>query len=174
MVGEVLSAGVVELVDVAGVKVACTVTGAGPAVLMTHGFNDSSEIFAANANALSGDHRVVTWDLRGHGASDSPEDPAAYSLELSLVDMASLLDHAGAESAVLVGHSLGGYLSLSFRLVPPERVRGLVLVGSGPGFRKSEGRDAWNARVEKLAARGRRRRVVRSPREASSPSTTLG
>jgi pimeloyl-ACP methyl ester carboxylesterase len=143
----------VELVDSAGVKIACTVSGDGPAVLMTHGFNDSADVFAANVASLATDHRVVTWDLRGHGSSESPVDAAAYSVEASLDDMAALLDHAGADDAVLLGHSLGGYLSLAFRLVHPSRVRGLVLLGTGPGFRKAEPRDTWNAMAERLAER---------------------
>src|SRR5687768_10155247 len=53
-------------------------TGAAPTLLMTHGFAASAHMFDANARALAPDHRVITWDLRGHGASDAPDDPAAY------------------------------------------------------------------------------------------------
>jgi pimeloyl-ACP methyl ester carboxylesterase len=65
--------------------------------------------------------------------------------------MAALLDRAGAERAVLVGHSLGGYLSLAFHLAHPERVAGLVLIGTGPGYRKDDARAGWNDMVEKRA-----------------------
>jgi pimeloyl-ACP methyl ester carboxylesterase len=141
----------VELVDVDGVKIACTVSGVGPTVLMTHGFAASSHMFTTNAEELARDHRVITWDLRGHGASDAPEDPAAYSIDASVTDIAALLDHVGTDAAVLVGHSLGGYLSLAFRLAHPARVRGLVLVGTGPGFRKEQPRSEWNAMAERFA-----------------------
>jgi pimeloyl-ACP methyl ester carboxylesterase len=71
----------------------------------------------------------------------------------SLEDMATLLDDVGARRAVLLGHSLGGYLSLEFALAHPARVAALVLVDTGPGFRSDEGRDAWNEMTEDYARR---------------------
>ncbi len=65
--------------------------------------------------------------------------------------MLALLDGAGAERAVLMGHSLGGYLSLAFHLAHPERVAGLVLVDTGPGYRKDDARAGWNRMVEERA-----------------------
>ena len=127
-----------------GVRIHYECTGAGPAVLLTHGFGASSRMFGANVDALAKDHMVVTWDLRGHGGSDYPDDEGAYTTALAIGDMAALLDVAGAGRAVLVGHSLGGYLSLEFHAQFPERVAGLVLVGTGPGFRKDDARDGWN------------------------------
>jgi pimeloyl-ACP methyl ester carboxylesterase len=124
------------------------IAGSGPAVLLTHGFSGSSADFAKLVGPLSTDHTVITWDLRGHGRSDSPADPAAYSVELSLADMEALLDRAHAERAVLVGHSLGGYLTLAFHRAHPERVAGLVLIGTGPGYRKDDARAVWNKMVE--------------------------
>jgi pimeloyl-ACP methyl ester carboxylesterase len=127
------------------------IAGSGPAVLLTHGFSGSCADFAKLVGQLSERHTVITWDLRGHGKSDSPADPAAYSVELSIGDMVALLDRAHAERAVLVGHSLGGYLSLAFHLAHPERVAALVLIGTGPGYRKDEGRAVWNKMVEDRA-----------------------
>jgi pimeloyl-ACP methyl ester carboxylesterase len=127
------------------------IAGSGPAVLLTHGFAASSHMYVATVADLSRDHMAITWDLRGHGKSDSPTDPAEYSVAASLDDMAGVLDAAGAARAVLVGHSLGGYLSLEFALARPERVDGLVLVGTGPGFRKEEGRQRWNEMAEGYA-----------------------
>ena len=120
-------------------------------MLLTHGFTGSSRDFAKLVGPLSADHTVITWDLRGHGRSDSPADPAAYSVELSIADMAALLDRAHAERAVLVGHSLGGYLSLAFHLAHPQRVAALVLIGTGPGYRKDDARAVWNKMVEERA-----------------------
>ena len=65
--------------------------------------------------------------------------------------MAALLDRADARSAVLVGHSLGGYLSLAFHLAHAERVRALALVDTGPGYRKDDARAGWNRMVESRA-----------------------
>jgi len=122
------------------------VHGSGPAVLLSHGYGATSAMFAPNLRALAG-HQVITWDLRGHGASQSPADPACYSAANAMADMEALLDEHNIASAVLGGHSLGGYLSLSFALAYADLVRALVLIGTGPGFRKEEARDAWNRRA---------------------------
>src|SRR5262249_14990057 len=70
---------------------------------------------------------------------------------LALEDMDALLDVVGAERGVLVGHSLGGYLSLRFQLTRPDRVAGLVLIGTGPGYRKESARQTWNEWAERNA-----------------------
>ncbi len=127
------------------------ITGRGPVVLLTHGFGASSHMFADTAAALAEDHTVVTWDMRGHGRSDSDDDPSEYSVAASLSDMASLLDEAGADRAVLLGHSLGGYLSLEYALAHPAQVAALVLVDTGPGFRSDRSRAAWNEMTEQYA-----------------------
>jgi pimeloyl-ACP methyl ester carboxylesterase len=134
-----------------GVHIRYEVTGAGPPVLLSHGFSASSDMFAANARALGEGNTIITWDLRGHGGSDSPTDPSAYSEELSVADMAALLDAVGAERAVVGGHSLGGYLSLAFHLAHPERVEALVLIDTGPGYRNDEARAGWNEMAEQSA-----------------------
>jgi pimeloyl-ACP methyl ester carboxylesterase len=135
-----------------GVHVHHEIVGSGPAVLFTHGFASSSHMFAATVADLSTDHTTITWDIRGHGKSDSPADPAEYSVDVSRSDMAGILDAAGARRAVLVGHSLGGYLSLEFTFANPDRVKGLVLVDTGPGYRKDDARAAWNQMAERYAA----------------------
>ena len=83
-----------------GVSIHYEVTGSGPAILLSHGFGASSHMFRPNAAALATDHTLITWDQRGHGRSDSPADPAAYSSALAVADMAAILDAAGAERAV--------------------------------------------------------------------------
>lgn len=130
------------------------VTGSdGPALLLSHGFGATSAMFAGNVTALAATHRVVTWDLRGHGGSDSPADPASYTGANALADMAALLADFGLERAVLGGHSLGGYLSLQFTVRFPEQVSGLVLIDTGPGFRNDAARDGWNGQAHRTAAR---------------------
>lgn len=123
-----------------------------PLVLITHGFSATSHMWRDTAAALTDGFRALTWDIRGHGRSDSPEDPAEYSIALTLDDMVALLDHAGAERAVLMGHSLGGYLSLAFHVEHAARVRGLVLMDTGPGYRNAEARARWNEQAEGRAS----------------------
>jgi pimeloyl-ACP methyl ester carboxylesterase len=88
--------------------------------------------------------RVVTWDMRGHGRSDSPDEPALYSADLTVADMTALLDRLGADRAVIAGMSLGGYMSLAFHVAHPDRVRALMLIDTGPGFRNDGAREKWN------------------------------
>lgn len=125
--------------------------GVGPFVLWTHGFGSSSHLFAATSEALRSDHTVITWDLPGHGRSVVPLTAETFTPERCLADIDELLDAAGAERAVLGGHSLGGYLSLLYALEHPERVAGLILVGTGPGYRKDDGRVQWNEMCEGFA-----------------------
>jgi pimeloyl-ACP methyl ester carboxylesterase len=123
----------------------------GVPLLLTHGFGATAGMWDRNVDVLSVDRPVIVWDMRGHGSSDAPDDMGSYSEQISVADMAAILDAAGAEKAVLGGMSLGGYLSLAFHLVHPERVAALVLVDTGPGYRKDEARDKWNAWVERRA-----------------------
>jgi pimeloyl-ACP methyl ester carboxylesterase len=137
------------------------VTGSGyPPLLLTHGYGATSAMFRQNLAAASTRNQVVTWDIRGHGGSESPADAEAYSAGAALADMAALLAELGIGRAVLGGHSLGGYLSLDFALGHPDQVAGLVLIGTGPGFRNDAARDDWNRRAHKTAARLEERGLV--------------
>jgi len=95
---------------------------------------------------------VVAFDLLGHGQSPVPEDPALYSRDEALSDLDEVI--ATLESRpVLVGHSLGGYLSLAYAATRPRSIRGMVVMGTGPGFRDAEKRRAWNERSQRNAHR---------------------
>jgi len=80
----------------------------------------------ARVMAAEGFH-VVTVDLLGHGRSDRPEDPKEYSMTAFGEQVVALLDHLGAERAVLGGTSLGANVSLEVAVAAPERVQGLLL-----------------------------------------------
>lgn len=139
-----------------GVEVAYRVhnpQATGVPVLLTHGFAATARMWDPNIGALSADRPVIVWDQRGHGDSDAPEDMACYGQDISVADMAAVLDAAGADRAVLCGMSLGGYLSLAFHLAHPQRVAALVLVDTGPGYRNAEARKNWNDWVERTARR---------------------
>ncbi len=136
-----------------GVKIHYEVHGSGPPLLLTHGYSSTSAMWQGQIEALSRRHRLVLWDMRGHGQSDYPDDPAAYSEEATVADMAALLDAVGAPSAVIGGLSLGGYMSLAFCRAHPERVRALLIIDTGPGFKKDDARDAWNRRAYDTAER---------------------
>ena len=80
----------------------------------------------ARVLAAEGFH-VVTLDLLGHGRSDRPEDPKEYSMTALGEQVVALLDHLGAEQAVVGGTSLGANVSLEVAALAPERVQGLLL-----------------------------------------------
>ncbi len=135
-----------------GVEIYFETHGKGPVLLLTHGFSATCDMWRGQVEELSRDHTLVIWDMRGHGRSDYPEDPAAYSEALTIADMGALLDRVGAERAIVGGLSLGGYMSLAFYRAHPERVRALLIIDTGPGFKKDEARAAWNQRAFDLAA----------------------
>lgn len=140
-----------SFLDVDGARLAYHRTGEGPALLVTHGFSASSHMFEHMTRAFAATHTVITWDVRGHGATDAGADPAAYTTDLAVADMAAILDACKVEQAVVAGHSMGGFLSLRFHLAHRERVHGLVLIGTGPGYRNDEARGGWNDMCNAMA-----------------------
>lgn len=104
--------------------------GDGPAVIFSHGFLMDHTMFDLQVASLSGSYRCVAWDERGFGSTvaDGP-----FSYWDSANDAVALLDHLGIDSAVFVGMSQGGFLSLRAALAHPERVRALVLIDSESG-----------------------------------------
>jgi pimeloyl-ACP methyl ester carboxylesterase len=105
--------------------------GAGEPLLMIPGFGCSVEIYSSNTPALAGRFRVIVFDPRGAGRSDSPE--RGYTMERYARDCAAVLDAAGCESAHVFGTSFGGMIALNLALLAQERVRGLVLACTTPG-----------------------------------------
>jgi pimeloyl-ACP methyl ester carboxylesterase len=144
---------VMPKIDRDGVAIHYEVHGTGAPLLLTHGFSSTSAMWQGQINALARDHRLVLWDMRGHGQSDYPDDPKAYSEALTVGDMAAILDAVGAQRAIVGGLSLGGYMSLAFYRAHPERVRALLIIDTGPGFKKDDAREVWNKRAFDTADR---------------------
>jgi len=106
-----------------------TLSGSGPlTVVLTHGLAAGEATWAAQVPALEEYHRVLTWDLRGHGRSGAAPFPCTLA-DLA-ADLRSVLDRAGVERAVVLGHSAGGAIAMEFALDYPARTAGLVLVGT--------------------------------------------
>ena len=136
-----------------GVEIYYEVHGGGPTLLLTHGFSSTSQMWAGQVAAFSKAFKLVTWDMRGHGESDYPSDPAAYSEAATVDDMAALLDAVGAATAIIGGLSLGGYMSLAFHRAYPRRTRALLIIDTGPGYKSDEAREGWNANARKTGDR---------------------
>lgn len=141
-----------------GVGIHYETHGSGPAVLLSHGYSATCRMWDGQIAAFRDRYQLIVWDMRGHGQSDSPTDPAAYSEAATVGDMHAVLQACGASCAVIGGLSLGGYMSLAFHLRHPDMVRALMLFDTGPGFRKDAARESWNARArtrgDELDARG--------------------
>ena len=101
--------------------------GDGVPLVLLHGFPLERALWDAQMPALAGT-RVIRVDLRGCGESDPSDGPAL--MELLAGDVAGVLDALHVERAALVGHSVGGYVSLAFFRMYAERVAGLALVAS--------------------------------------------
>ncbi len=141
-----------------GVGIHYEVHGSGPAVLLSHGYSATCRMWDGQVAAFKDRFKVITWDMRGHGQSDLPEDPAQYSEALTVGDMKAILDACGESHAVIGGLSLGGYMTMAFHLRHAGVCRALMLFDTGPGFKKDEAREAWNQRArsrgDDLEARG--------------------
>ncbi len=116
-----------------GVALEVADRGTGPALVLVHGFGGAKEDFSDQVDDLARDHRVVTLDLRGHGESDGPEEPARYSLDRFAADLGNVLDALDIRSCRLLGHSMGGMIVRRFVLAAPHRVDALVLMDTSPG-----------------------------------------
>lgn len=126
--------------------------GSGPPIVFLHGLGTSASTWDAGATALADRFLTVAVDLPGHGDSPCPDDPEAFTRDRALADLDDVLGQLD-EPAVLVGHSLGGYLALAHAATRPGATRGIVVLNTGPGFRDPEKRQAWNDRSRRNAHR---------------------
>ncbi|MEJ1968174.1 MAG: alpha/beta fold hydrolase [Rhizomicrobium sp.] len=136
-----------------GVNLYYEVHGEGPVILLTHGYSATSQMWRSQIEPLSKRHKLVLWDMRGHGRSDYPADQDEYSEDKTVADMAALLDTVGVKTAIVGGLSLGGYMSLAFHATHPERVRALLIIDTGPGYKKDDAREGWNRNALRTADR---------------------
>ena len=120
--------------NINGVKLHYEVSGKGPAVVLCHGYSASHQVWMHQLPVLACNHQVITIDQRGHGSSEAPSSPAAYSIPIFADDISHLLKHLGIGECSFVGHSMGGFVALQLALDHPQLINSLVLVGtySGP------------------------------------------
>jgi pimeloyl-ACP methyl ester carboxylesterase len=123
----------------------------GPVVL-AHGLLMDCEMFAAQIEARSPGCRVITWDARCHGQTETTADAFTY-WDLA-DDLRGLLDHLGIERAVIGGASQGGFVALRFALKYPERVSALILLDTQAGAEDPQKVASYEAMLEVWAAEG--------------------
>jgi pimeloyl-ACP methyl ester carboxylesterase len=118
-----------------GVELATVAVGdpASPGLLLLHGIGGAKEDFAHHLEALARDHRVVTFDHRGHGESGHPDDPAGYSLDRLARDTVCVADAHDLHELRILGHSMGGMVMRRFLLAHPGRARAVVFMDTSAG-----------------------------------------
>lgn len=134
-----------------GVAIHYEVHGQGPAILLSHGYSATCRMWDGQIAALQDRYQVIVWDMRGHGQSDCPSDPAAYSEAATVEDLGAILRACGLARAIIGGLSLGGVMSMAFHRDHPEMTRALMIFDSGPGFRNADAREKWNQRARRRA-----------------------
>ena len=129
-----------------GAKIFYRAAGESPPLILCHASFSTHLHWIGQEEALAAFCQPISWDYRGHGKPDAPHDVDAYSMDHVQADLDRVLAWgAGGEPAVLAGLSFGGLASLHFAARQLQRVRGLVLVASGPGFKNPEAAARWQA-----------------------------
>jgi pimeloyl-ACP methyl ester carboxylesterase len=105
-----------------------SVSGKGPAIVLLHGFLGSSEIWKSHARRLKESFKVITIDLPGHGNSENI--PVTFSIDDMAEGVRNVLKSLEIKTCVLVGHSMGGYVTLAFAEKYPRLLKGFVLFHS--------------------------------------------
>ena len=116
--------------DRGGWRLRYEIAGDGPElVVFTHGFGATAATWRHQVAALAPSYRVVTWDLRAHGRSGSPDEP--ITIGTLAADLAAVVRAVGGgRPAHALGHSAGGVITMRFAVDFPELVRSLILVGT--------------------------------------------
>jgi len=122
-------------INVNGIQIAYETYGTGYPIVLAHGLAATKEMWAGQTGPLSESYRVIVYDARGHGESDSPPvDDAGYTMDTLVDDQKALMDGLGIETAYIGGLSLGGMIAMRFALKHPQMTRALLLCDTSPGM----------------------------------------
>jgi pimeloyl-ACP methyl ester carboxylesterase len=122
-----------QFLDCHGLKIHYVVEGTGEPVILIHALYSSANInwqLTGVFGELAKDHRIIAFDLPGHGRSDKPDQEAAYGLAI-IDDIVMLLDHLKVKKVHVVGYSIGGMIAVKFMALHPERVKSGLVGGMG-------------------------------------------
>ena len=120
-----------------------------PALALVNSLGTDDRIWDPLIELLAADHRILSYDKRGHGLSDAPSGD--YSLDDHIGDLSGLLDHISIDRLALCGVSIGGIIAQGFAVRYPERLAALVCCDTAqkvadPAF--------WTARIAAIRANG--------------------
>ena len=151
-----------------GVHIAYEIVGQGAPVVLVHGFAASRiqnwKEPGWYQTLTEAGYCVVAMDMRGHGDSDKPHDPAAYDHAIMAEDIAAVIEAAGVAPAFLMGYSMGGFISMHVLMDHPDLLQKLVIGGVGGSY--LGGHSVRARRDRRCAGRGRQKQNQRSGSES--------
>lgn len=136
-----------------GVRVYYEIDGSGPPLVLHAGFSASLPDWRdfGFVDALRDEYRLILMDPRGHGQSDKPHDPAAYTFDRRVGDIVAVLDDLDVATAHFWGYSMGGHVGFAIAHFAPDRFRSLIVGGMHPYARDAQ---AFRERAAALRASG--------------------
>lgn len=139
--------------DINGVDLYYEVSGTGPGVVLCHGYTGSHQDWMFQIPVLAKGYQVITMDHRGHGTSEAPPAPGAYSVPIFADDIYQLLSRLGITRCCLAGHSLGGFIALQLALEHPGLLGSLVLIDTASGPVDIPGYAEMRAKLDEISRR---------------------
>jgi len=127
------------ITNVEGVDINYEDEGKGDPLLFIHGFSGNLQSWDEQIPALTDKYRVLRYDCRGHGDSESPDDPSEYSQEILVNEALGLLDTLGLEKVNVCGLSMGGNVGLNMAIRHPDRVNAAIIASTGAGSDANDG-----------------------------------
>jgi pimeloyl-ACP methyl ester carboxylesterase len=115
-----------------GIYINYEVKGEGKNLFLIHTVGDNLNIWYNQVPVLSKSYRVITYDMRGFGKTDSPN--GEYTIALMAEDAYNLLKAIDVEETYVLGHSLGGRIALELAIKNPEMVKALIFANSSPAL----------------------------------------
>ncbi len=134
-----------------GVDLCYETTGSGTPIIFVHEFAGHKESWEPQVRHFSRHYQVITYNARGYPPSSVPPDVSSYSQNRAAADILAVLDHLKIQKAHVVGLSMGGFATLHFGLLYPERALSLCVAGCGYGA-ELEIRDQFRKEAEASAA----------------------
>jgi len=128
-----------------GVKIHYEVEGEEAPLVLLHGLSETHEIWriASYVESLKKEHRLILLDARGHGDSDKPHDPEAYTMKLMVSDVVAVLDDLRISKAHFLGYSMGGWIGFGIAKYSPQRFHSLMIGGMHPYVRMDQSWVKW-------------------------------
>lgn len=142
----------IQIANINDTQIAYIEAGTGPALVLIHGFCGSSDYWKYIIPAFSNSYRVIAPDLRGHG--QSPATSKTSTMETLADDIAALLTYLHIEQAIIFGHSLGGYVTLSLVERHPDLVKRFSLIHSTALPDSEEAKQKRSQGIENIRDKG--------------------